>query len=102
MLPRYCSKAVALGGEWISYNVMTERLEILHLERQHSNIMSESWKLYMEESTESSSTSPSDQPGQQGKKDEIVQNAGVKGKSVHDTEKPSKPQAKDQYQYMFV
>lgn len=97
MLPRYCSKAVALGGEWISYNVMTERLEILHLERQHSNIMSESWKLYEEESTSASA-----QPAQQDKKDEIVQNAGVKGTSVHNTEKPSRPQAKDQYQHMFV
>jgi len=46
---KIASKCVALGGDWVSWNVMSERLEFLHLRREHNEIMSNKWELYLEE-----------------------------------------------------
>ena len=43
-------ECVALGGDWVSRNVMSERLEFLHLRREHNEVMSNMWQLYFEES----------------------------------------------------
>lgn len=50
---RIASKCVILGGDWCSYNVMSERLEFLHLKREHNEIMTTMWQKYMEESNKS-------------------------------------------------
>ena len=35
---KYCRKCMELDGDWVSYNQMTERLEFLHLRREHKDI----------------------------------------------------------------
>ena len=41
----YCRKCMELGGDWVSINQMTERLEFLHLKREHKDIFSQCWEL---------------------------------------------------------
>ena len=54
---KIASKCVALGGDWVSWNVMSERLEFLHLRREHNEVMSNMWQLYLEESKQVPSSS---------------------------------------------
>ena len=55
---KIASKCVALGGDWVSWNVMSERLEFLHLRREHNEIMSNKWELYLEETQKVQSGAP--------------------------------------------
>ena len=40
----YCKAAVALGGQWSSYEPMAKVLEIFHLERSSIQLMQEAWE----------------------------------------------------------
>ena len=60
------SKLVALGGDRVSWNVMSERFEFLHLRRERNEVMSNMWQLYLEESKQvprGAPSSSSQQPG---------------------------------------
>ena len=56
---KIASKCVALGGDWASWNVMSERPEFLHLRRGHNEVMSNMWQLYLEESKQVPRGAPS-------------------------------------------
>jgi len=59
---KIAAKCVALGGPWVSWNVMSERLEFLHLRKEHNEIMQESWQKYLEEKDESDRPAASSKP----------------------------------------
>ena len=44
----YAMKALAMGGEWIRYNVMTERTDILYLQYPHDSTFSPNWSRFLE------------------------------------------------------
>ena len=60
---RRAAKCVALGGPWAHWNWMSERLEFLHLEKQHNEIMQDSWQQYIEEGGEIARPAPQSSPG---------------------------------------
>jgi len=45
---KHCSKAIAMGGPWISYNDMTERIDYLWLKRTFREEMSKCWSHFRE------------------------------------------------------
>ena len=49
---KIAAKCVALGGPWVNWNVMSERLEFLHLRKEYNEIMQDSWQQYLEEKDE--------------------------------------------------
>ena len=46
---RYAQKCMAMGGDWISFNCMTERLEFLHIRREHTDIFKRAWQMCKQE-----------------------------------------------------
>ena len=44
----YCRKAIEMGGDWTTWNVMTERLEFLHVRKEFTDVFKEKWGLYQE------------------------------------------------------
>lgn len=45
---KYCSKCLHMKGRWIRYNSMTERVEFLHLKKEVSDILSQTWSRYVQ------------------------------------------------------
>jgi hypothetical protein len=43
---KHATKCVAMGGPWVSVNMLTERVEFLHLERSVSEVFTRCWTLY--------------------------------------------------------
>jgi hypothetical protein len=43
---RYVEKAMQLAGQWLSYNPMTERTDILYIKRKRRSVFSTAWSLY--------------------------------------------------------
>ena len=46
---RYVANACALGGQWLSWNPMTEEVEVFELRREHKEIMGDKWAVYSKE-----------------------------------------------------
>ena len=44
----YAMKAIAMGGEWIRYNVMTERTDILYLQCSRDSTFTRNWSRFLE------------------------------------------------------
>lgn len=61
---RIAAKCVSLGAPWVHWNVMSERLEFLHLRKEHNEIMQESWQQYLEEKQETARAASSSGPEQ--------------------------------------
>jgi hypothetical protein len=45
----YAEKAMKLGGQWLSYNEFTNRVDILYVKKTKQNIFNTVWSLYQEQ-----------------------------------------------------
>ena len=57
----YVSKAMALGGNWLSYNSFTQRVDILYVKKTQRSSFERAWELYNERQTQAEDA-PEKQP----------------------------------------
>ena len=84
----YCQKCLAMGGPWVRFNSMTERLEFLHMEKQFIEEHERSWLLHCSETSTGSRPQGQEVPRKRARSEETV--AG------HQTGAPGGPAAAKQ------
>ena len=55
----YASKAMHMGGAWISWNPMTERTDILYVKKTMKTLFAKKWKIFKQQSMTTQETVPS-------------------------------------------
>lgn len=60
---RYCCKAIAMKGKWLSVNEMTDRVDVLYVKKSFKKIFHDKWSLYQQQRMTVDTTSTSSTSG---------------------------------------
>eukprot|EP00959_Pyramimonas_sp_CCMP1952_P350857 7350914-Pyramimonas_sp.AAC.1 len=73
---RYCLKCIKMGGKWIKYKSMQERLTFLYVDEEYIDEFEESFERYQIEFTMDKKDGPTSDPSPNGKKSKEAQVGG--------------------------